>query len=378
VQVVFDAFYWVINFGSFFASLLIPLVLMGGGEPWRAQLAFGIPGVLMAVATGVFWLGRHRYVRVPPAPADPNSFLAIARTALAKGPGRWGQVLVGAGVVGAAGAVVAIPQLGAVAGVCLALVFMLAFGGGATWLQLEHARGHHPDEDIDGARVVLRLLVLFALITPFWSLFDQKASTWVLQGEGMALPGWAWFKTASQMQSLNPALVMLLLPFNNLVLYPLLKRLGLELTALRRMGLGIAFAGLAWVAVGFLQLHVEAMRATGAQVSVLWQALPYALLTFGEALVSATGLEFAYSQAPARMKSAVSAFWSLSVTVGNLWVLLVNVSVKSPAVTNALNAQGLSVMASQMFFFAVFAFAAAAVFGLFARRYVVVDYYRKA
>jgi POT family proton-dependent oligopeptide transporter len=231
---------------------------------------------------------------------------------------------------------------------------------------------------VDGVRVVLRLLVLFALITPFWSLFDQKASTWVLQGESMALPGWGWFKTASQMQSLNPALVMLLLPFNNLVLYPALKRAGLELTPLRRMSLGIAFSGLAWVAVGFLQLHVEAMKAQGAQVPVLWQALPYALLTFGEALVSATGLEFAYSQAPARMKSVVSAFWSLAVTIGNLWVLLVNVSVKSATVTDAIKGQGLSVMASQMFFFAAFAFAAALVFAAFARRYVVVDNYRKA
>jgi POT family proton-dependent oligopeptide transporter len=46
-------------------------------------------------------------------------------------------------------------------------------------------------------------------------------------------------------------------------------------------------------------------------------------------------------------------------------------------VTDAIKAQGFSVLASQMFFFAAFAFTAAAVFGLFARRYVVVDNYRK-
>ena len=49
-------------------------------------------------------------------------------------------------------------------------------------MQLERARGTHPDEAVDGVRAVLRILVLFALVTPFWSLFDQKASTWVLQG----------------------------------------------------------------------------------------------------------------------------------------------------------------------------------------------------
>jgi POT family proton-dependent oligopeptide transporter len=54
---------------------------------------------------------------------------------------------------------------------------------------------------------VLRLLIVFALIAPFWSLFDQKASTWILQADQMARP--EWFHPA-QMQALNPALVMLL------------------------------------------------------------------------------------------------------------------------------------------------------------------------
>ncbi|WP_139115961.1 MFS transporter, partial [Xanthomonas translucens] len=46
-KLVFDAFYWIINFGSLFASLLIPLALKNLGPAW----AFGIPGLLMFVAT---------------------------------------------------------------------------------------------------------------------------------------------------------------------------------------------------------------------------------------------------------------------------------------------------------------------------------------
>ena len=55
-------------------------------------------------------------------------------------------------------------------------------------MQLERARGMHPDAAVDGVRAVLRILIVFALITPFWSLFDQKASTWVLQGNAMRVP----------------------------------------------------------------------------------------------------------------------------------------------------------------------------------------------
>jgi POT family proton-dependent oligopeptide transporter len=106
--------------------------------------------------------------------------------------------------------------------------------------------------------------------------------------------------------------------------------------------------------------------------------LPYALLTFGEVLVSATGLEFAYSQAPAAMKGAIMAFWSLSVTVGNLWVLLVNAGVRNDAVTGAIEQTGMGVVSFQMFFFAGFAFLAAGAFGLYAMRYRMADHYRPA
>lgn len=103
-----------------------------------------------------------------------------------------------------------------------------------------------------------------------------------------------------------------------------------------------------------------------------------ALLTLGEVLVSATGLEFAYSQAPPAMKGALMAFWNLSVTVGNLWVLVVNSGVKNAAVTDFIKSTGFGVTAFQMFFFAGFAFVAALIFGLVAKRYTVADYYRQA
>ncbi|MDQ1092851.1 POT family proton-dependent oligopeptide transporter [Xanthomonas sacchari] len=369
-KVVFDAFYWIINFGSLFASLLIPLALKNLGPAW----AFGIPGILMLVATLVFWAGRHRYVRVPLPPKDPHGFAQVGRTALLRqvpGQGRPGLALAGVAVLLALGTFALVPTLGLVICLCLALVLLLAGIGGGTWWQLERARAVHPDAAVDGVRAVLRVLVVFALVTPFFSLFDQKASTWVLQGQQMQMPDWF---SASQMQALNPALVMLLIPFNNLVLYPLLRRRGYEPTALRRMTAGIAFSGLAWIVVGSLQVMMDG----GDALSIAWQILPYALLTFGEVLVSATGLEFAYSQAPQSMKGVVMSFWNLTTTVGNLWVLLSNAAVRNERVTAHIGSTGLSETAFLMFFFAAFAFVAALLFGLYARRYRMVDHYRPA
>jgi POT family proton-dependent oligopeptide transporter len=239
-------------------------------------------------------------------------------------------------------------------------------------MQIERARGKHSDEAVDGVRSVWKVLILFALVTPFHSLFDQKASTWVLQAGRMELPGWSWFAGPSSMQALNPLLVMLFIPFNNMVLFPAMRKMGLSVTPLGRMTWGIALSGVSWILAGLLQLRIDG----GTTTSILWQSIPYAFLTFGEVLVSATGLEFAYSQAPLRLKGVLMSFWTLTVTVGSLWVLLVNAGVKNEAVTGAIERTGLGGMAFQMFFFAVFAFAAAAAFGLYARRYKMVDHYR--
>src|SRR5262249_43692834 len=86
------------NFGSFFATLLIPVLRTQAGwwvlavspglaegldDDQKAQLAlrigtsiaFGLPGVLMFLATLIFWLGRRRFVHVPPRPGGKIGLL---------------------------------------------------------------------------------------------------------------------------------------------------------------------------------------------------------------------------------------------------------------------------------------------------------------
>jgi len=78
------------------------------------------------------------------------------------------------------------------------------------------------------------------------------------------------------------------------------------------------------------------------------------------------------------MKGVVMSFWNLTTTIGNLWVLLSNAAVRNDAVTERIAGTGLSEAAFLMFFFAGFAFVAALAFGLYARRYRMVDNYRAA
>src|SRR3954463_13220641 len=59
---VFGWFYFSINFGSFFSTLLIPKLLHDNGP----HVAFAVPGVLMLIATIVFWFGRNQFVHISP------------------------------------------------------------------------------------------------------------------------------------------------------------------------------------------------------------------------------------------------------------------------------------------------------------------------
>ncbi len=58
---VFQWFYFAINLGSAASTLLTPWLLTTYGP----QVAFGIPGVLMFIATILFWMGRNVFIHIP-------------------------------------------------------------------------------------------------------------------------------------------------------------------------------------------------------------------------------------------------------------------------------------------------------------------------
>lgn len=62
----FGWFYFAVNLGAFASTLATPWLLQRAGPAW----AFGVPGVLMVVATLVFRAGRRRFVHIPPGGLD--------------------------------------------------------------------------------------------------------------------------------------------------------------------------------------------------------------------------------------------------------------------------------------------------------------------
>jgi proton-dependent oligopeptide transporter, POT family len=283
LRIAYGLFYWSINFGSFFAFLWIPHIAKKAGYGW----AFGVPGIAMALATLVFWLGRKRYRHVAAEPGNPGGYWEMLRHAVGHASTRR--------------------------------------PGQGFW---DACRNRYSAEQIEDARQVTRVIRVLLLCPFFWALYDQSNSTWVVQASHMTpwpVPEWlqpfvGWMVGneigAEQMQSMNALLVMVTIPFFNSWLFPLIERSGVRVTTLGRMSAGMFVTAASFVAAAALQYEID----QGVALSVLWQTVPYVILTAGEVLVSSTGNEFAFREAPVTMRSTSMSFWLLSIAMGNLFV----------------------------------------------------------
>ena len=230
----FSWFYFSINLGAFVSTLATPWLL----QHYGSSVAFGLPGVLMLLATLLFWLGRHKFVHIP-------------------------------------------------------------------------AGGHHFVKEVfskTGLQVLARLCAVYMFIAVFWALFDQTASSWVLQAQQMDRNLFGFELLPAQIQAANPLLVLLLIPLFSYRIYPVINH-WFPLTPLRKMSIGLFVTVLAFMIPTFVQLSIDA----GGAPSIAWQLLAYVVLTSAEVMVSITCLEFSYTQAPKTMKSFVMAFFMLSI-----------------------------------------------------------------
>ena len=89
--------------------------------------------------------------------------------------------------------------------------------------------------------------------------------------------------------------MLIYVPLFTFVIYPVLNKI-FPLTPLRKMSIGLFFT----VASFLVPAWVETQISAGLKPPMSWQFLAYVFLMASEIMVYATGLEFAYTQAPAK------------------------------------------------------------------------------
>jgi POT family proton-dependent oligopeptide transporter len=315
---LFNWFYFSINAGSALSTLLIPWLL----EPWQASegfkqgwpalsaflenprlhspdIAFGLPGIFMVIATIFFWMGRKKFVHIPPTgreffdDAMPREkqmpFLCILGL-LSLGLLVWWWRDLGTWFFAAE------------------ILFIIAL---VIW----------------AVRPVLRYIFMpVPFVAMFWALWQQNFSSWIVQAESMdrRLFGIEWL--SSQIQTVNPIFILIMLPLFSYWLYPFVEKLGIKLTPLRKIGAGLFVTAASFFIVAMIQTRIDA----GARPTIVWQIWAFVVLTAGETLVSPTHLEFSYTQGPVKMKSLVMCTYLLAISLGNVFTAGVNFVIQNP------------------------------------------------
>uniref|UniRef100_A0A671Z143 Solute carrier family 15 member 1 n=1 Tax=Sparus aurata TaxID=8175 RepID=A0A671Z143_SPAAU len=221
----FSIFYLSINAGSLLSTIITPILrAQECGIHKKMQcypLAFGVPAALMVVALIVFIVGSGMYNKTAP---QGNIIVKVCR--------------------------------------CI---------GFAIKNRSRHRSSQHPkrehwmdwaDEKYDKlliaqVKMVLKVLFLYIPLPMFWALFDQQGSRWTLQAT--TLNG---NFVSDLLETVNPILILVLVPIMDSVIYPLIAKCKLNFSPLKRMTVGMFLAALAFIAAALVQIQIDGTLPT--------------------------------------------------------------------------------------------------------------------
>jgi POT family proton-dependent oligopeptide transporter len=176
-----------------------------------------------------------------------------------------------------------------------------------------------PEERAERRSALTRLFGIFFLLVFFWVAYEQNDNLWTFfarDNVDLTLDthlGPKWTFAPDQFQWINGLLVLTFAPTFGWFFRkydPQAK----VFKATTKMLLGFLFT-----AGASIVMALAAQSATGGEkVSAWWIVLAYFVLTVGEVLVYGTGLELAFTAAPATMKSFITACFLVTNFAGNL------------------------------------------------------------
>ncbi|XP_076188392.1 solute carrier family 15 member 1 isoform X1 [Aptenodytes patagonicus] len=283
----FSIFYLSINAGSLLSTIITPILRAqecGIHSKQRCYpLAFGVPAALMAVALVVFIIGSRMYKKVQP---QGNIMTQVSK--------------------------------------CIGFAIKNRFRHRSKefpkrehWL--DWASEKYDKRLIAQTKMVLKVLFLYIPLPMFWALFDQQGSRWTLQATTMDGNFGAIQIQPDQMQTVNPILIILMVPVVDALVYPLIKKCKINFTPLRKITVGMFLASLAFVAAALVQVQIDktlpVFPAAGqSQIKVINLGTDNATVWFEPQIqsVNVTSME-----STAYMTFETSQLLSLKVTSGN-------------------------------------------------------------
>lgn len=184
---------------------------------------------------------------------------------------------------------------------------------------LDKSEGKYSSEFVYDVKTFLKIVKLFLPLPIFYALLAQQDSTWTFQAALLDTNILGFDVAADQFKAIGPILLLILIPFWQKLVEPILKYFGIQLSSLECVFIGGLFAALSFVCAGFLQYYIR-LNETHT-ISVMWQFPQFLFIMIAEMLISVPGLKFAYTHAPGSMKSVLTAIFFINNALGNLVVV---------------------------------------------------------
>ncbi|KAF1916426.1 helicase C-terminal domain-containing protein [Ampelomyces quisqualis] len=187
------------------------------------------------------------------------------------------------------------------------------------------AKGQFSKSFVQDVRQALCACKIFVAFPVYWCAFGQMSYNLISQASQLSLHA---FLPPDSLPTLNPLSILLLIPLFQHLIYPSLPTL--SSSPILRIALGFAFASLAMLYAAGLQFAIDSSGADPSSIHVAAQIPVYVLIATSEILASITGLEVAYTRAPAGMKSFVMSLFLLTSAGGSLLGVLVSPLARDP------------------------------------------------
>ncbi|KAG8505716.1 Solute carrier family 15 member 3 [Galemys pyrenaicus] len=310
----FNWFYWSINAGAVLSLLVVAFIQ----QNIDFLLGYCIPVGCVALALFIFLFASPIFITKPPTGSQVSSMLRLAVQNCC--PWLWHRCFARDRQEGQL-----LPD------------------------QRSPQPGPSPQEDIVNFQVLAKVLPVLVTLVPYWMVYFQMQSTYVLQGLHLQIPnifpanpinsslalkvqGNSYKIPEAWLLLANVVVVLLLVPVKDHLADPFLLRRQMLPSSLQKMALGMFFGFASVIVAGVLEMerlqYVQRNQTVSQQIgqdlynaaplSIWWQVPQYLLIGISEIFASIPGLEFAYSAAPRSMQGAIMGVFFCLSGVGSL------------------------------------------------------------
>ncbi|KAK2467309.1 hypothetical protein APHAL10511_000544 [Amanita phalloides] len=307
VSRVYMYFYLFINIGA-----LVGQIGMTYSEKYVGfWLAYTLPTVVFLLCPIILVVGRKRYIKSPPTGSVLSASLRLWAFA-ARGRWTWNLPRLWRNLTAPDFWENAKPSRQAVK---------------PAWMTFD-------DNWVDEVQRGFAACGVFLWYPIYWLTYNQLNNNLTSQAATMVVNG----VPNDVLSNLDPFALIIFIPIFDIFLYPFLRRINVNFSALKKITAGFITGAMAMVWAAVLQHYIYKTNPCGYSASTctvppivsplnVWiQTGSYVLIAFSEIFASITGLEYAFTKAPRNMKSLVMSVFlfmsAISSAIGEAFVSL--------------------------------------------------------